>query len=461
MTINFYNLVDFVKDFVFKNRKSIIYVGGGTKFNNGMINNEEWKMGENQQLPLFISNAKSKCFDIKVLLILIDPDFDPEYNKEPYIVSENNMYSGSWNVSPYSKNHYISEFGLEVIVISESIYWGYSFIEKTKDYDYNHNDMKEIFDFEIILTELCKIISNNDVNSLLFYHEFTGLNVSHLKNLIKNRIIYDERKICIDITNDSNLSCYVNLSEPINYPVIDFISSDKLVYISPDILTNQEKKQIVENYKKFTIEYFNNKQIFNTNFNRNTIYQEDEFSIDTNYLFDKTNEYILCFQIIQNDYNLLKLIINGIISMIRQLTTDKNNKNFGTKMYVYPSVIELKNKFNIGRFKTIETNFELLDQLNVDTNYYDIDGKISNWTDITEEENIIKEKNKLINDIKTNILSELYDVLEYIGIEILDKYNIEKDVVKEFIKEFKQVSDKYHLIDYFKKFIENISNIQI
>ena len=85
-----------------------------------------------------------------------------------------------------------------------------------------------------------------NTNTLLFYHEFTGSNVLMLEQEVKKKATtFNPNKICIDITRGSDMSCYFNLSNPEFYPIISLDETNKLKYFNPDILSNNEKINII------------------------------------------------------------------------------------------------------------------------------------------------------------------------------------------------------------------------
>ena len=419
--IDFSNLKKFIIDIVESN-STIIYFGIGTQFYNTK-KSSVWDFKENQQFPPFIHDAKLKYFDKKILIILIDPAFENNYI--PYIVSSsNNFLENSWTQSKIHENLFESSMDITVITINEYINWG---IYKSQSQSQSQNDSSNYIDMEPVLLELCEYISRPNINSILFYHEFTGKNVILLENSIKTTFNFDETKICIDITRGADLSCYFNLTNPENYPVIT-IYEDKLKYLNPLGLNLSESTDILNKYEKFS---------FDSNFNSKLV---DKF--ETNYLIDKPDELILYFQIVKSDAIIFELLTNGIISMIRQFYTMVEKKNFGMGMWGVKYFNIIKSKINSVNFDLVEEKLKLIDIINCDVNsIFDYDLRF--------------------NEIKHVILEELYKNLK-LSLEILLlKYNSDKYIIDNIINELKNIENKYDFIKYFKNFINLTTKINI
>lgn len=404
--INFTNLGEFVCEFIESN-EGIVYFGVGTQFYKQHDSNE-WEFKLNQQFPPFLHDAKLKYFDKKILIVLIDPAFDDNF---PYIVSSKNFLESSWIRSSSHSNLYLSEMGISVIVINGFVNWG-------------PNRNEEYYNIEPLLLELCKCVSRPQNNSILFYHEFTGLNVIELENSIKKTFCFDDTKICIDITRGADLSCYPNLTNPANYPIITTDElSGRLEYLSPSSINKEKINQVVTQYKKFS---------FNNNFFSNN---------ETNYLIDKPDDLVLYFQIISLDKILLRLVLDGIVSMIRQFYTMNEKKNFGTKMWGIKYFSLIQSKANFVCFDSVIEKLKFIDSINLDT------------SSIFDNDNIF-------NDVKMSVLDELYFILKSILVNIMIKYEVSEYEVEIFIGQLKNLKNKYELINYYKEFIsQNIQNI--
>ena len=430
--INFDNLENWLTKYIDLNSSKpfIIYIGGGTYCfsvdNNG---NKHWNYEENHQFPPFLHDFKSSNIDIQILIILIDPAFD--LNTPPYIVgSPNEFYSNSWNKSNEYLNVYHSTLKIDVVVITEKVIWG----EKIQT-------EPEIYNFTNLMVNLTNKIEK--INTLLFYHEFTGSNVLMLEHEIKKKSIYfNPNKICIDITRGSNMSCYFNLSNPEFYPVISVDETNKLKYSNPDILTNDEKINIITNYKKFT----NGFEIQDSNCEYN--------KLKPNYLFSTNPDIILCFQIIKLDKIIFNLISNGLIPMIRYLYVCEDNSNINNKMWCVSYLTALNsyiNNFNSivnpdhkneiyihERVKKIQEDLNLIELINSNINSY-------------------PDYNETISHLKNNMIYGLFDVIKNLLVNIVIKYQINTIVVDNFINDLKQLENKYDMIPLYKNFISNLN----
>lgn len=459
----FGNLYRYIIDNITDHNPTIIYIGVGTVHTSDLnpiksnvidsndidsnpINYIDWENHNNQQFPQFLQDIKQKYYDnVKIILILIDPFFISE--KEPYIVRmQNSFLNNSWERSNHyglQPNHYVSTLGVEVVVINKFIRWSETSTISTHE-EYN---------IEPFLSDLAKTISSDKCNSLLFYHEFTGENTILLENIVKEKIgeQFNGNKVCIDISRGADLSCYFNSTNPINYPVIT-IERQIIKYHNPDLLDDDKKKNILHQFKKFTKGFFDEK-LSNDSGNLSTDsaylstdnYKDYEdiqkFSLsETNYLIFENDEKILCFQIIHSNLLTIKLISDGIISMIRQFYTMNNKECFGTKMYGVNYIKTIALKFNYLKDKKnqIIQNLELLDAIN------------ANKDDCVDYENIFK-------SIKNTILENLYDIVLTIYIKIFDNYGIDANLVNNLILKFKNLSNKYNITKINKDFInENI-----
>jgi hypothetical protein len=411
--INFANLKDIIINYIQSNNSTIIYFAIGSNYY--QTASLGWDFRENQQFPPFLHDAKLKFFDTSILIILIDPSL----KEEPYIVkNQGNFLDNSWITNKYHSNLFESNLGISVISISEYISWSV----------YNEYE-QEYYNIQDLIKELAEFISQPDINSLLFYHEFTGKNTILLENIIKNKISFDSNKICIDITRGSNLSCYFNLTDPENYPVI--IYENKLKYVNPDSLNIYEKIDILKQYKKFTNNFGFTSEI-NSNENTECLFSKYQ----TNYLIDKPEQMILCFQIIKSDLIMFKLLTDGIISLIRQFYTMNNKDNFGMKMYGIPYLYTIFNRSNLIDLNIIETNLKQIDSINLNKS----------------TESRYDEK---FEQFKNIILEELYNLLMLVLIEILNKYDIELVDIDNFVNCLKIHENKYDLIKIFKNYFNS------
>lgn len=439
--INLENLEEFIIKYINTNSSSIIYIGGGTYCYPTNLEDNVWSFDKNQQFPLFLHDFKSKNPEIPILIILIDPAFD--LNIPPYIVnSTDQFYSGSWEKSKINSNHYYSTLVIDVIVLSNIIVWGEN-LQRKKETEREKNNC---FDFENFMVNLCNKVSEPKSNTLMFYHEFTGLNVSELEQLIKQKTPnFNHNKICIDITRGSDMSCYFNLSNPEFYPIIEFNEFDefnKLKYSNPDVLSNDEKTHIISTYKKFTdgfeipdstCEYYPYKQ---------------------NYLFATNPNIIMCFQIIKYDKIIFKLISDGLIPLLRYLYVCTDNSNFNNKMWGMSHFNKLKiyiNNFSFIRNYDYKNDVFLSDRVNL------VDDNINLIESINSNINDNPDYNEIIDNLKQNVICGLFDIIKNILVNIVIKYQINVIVVEDFIDNLKQLVNKYDMITLYKNFISSLN----
>jgi len=408
--IDFTNLNKFIIEFIESN-STIIYFGVGTKFYS-TNKSDEWDFKSNQQFPPFIHDAKLKYFDKKILIILIDPAFDDNL---PYIVSSsNNFLENSWIRSCSHTNLFESSFGISVVTLNQCINWG---IYRT------HEHNSSYIDIEPILMELCEFIGKPNINSILFYHEFTGKNVILLENSIKRFYNYDDTKICIDITRGSDLSCYFNLTNPENYPIITIDeNTNKLKYLNPSNQDIRKLTEIISKYKKYNFD--SGSGLFDR--------------LETNYLIDKPEELILYFQIVKLDSITIELIENCLVTMIRQFYTMENKKNFGMGMWGVKYFDIIKSKFIEANFYFVEEKFKIIDDINLNSDNS-------------------KDYELIFEEIKSAILEELYNILKSIFNVLLLKYNIDEDYIGDFINRIKNLENKYEFVNYYKNFINLVT----
>jgi hypothetical protein len=415
----FDNLTDYIKNYI-KNNSTIIYFGIGTMFYSNNRDNHDWEYKNNQQFPPFLCDAKNKFLEINILIILIDPAF--EYSNSPYIVNDcKNFLNNSWSKSLTFINLYESTLGVNVIYIKKGISW-----------DNLNND--EFFNIKPLIIDLCEFISNPEIDALLFYHEFTGKNVIRLEQIIKkskinnNNIVFDNNKICIDITRGADLSCYFNLTDPENYPIIIF-DNNKLKYLNLTNFSNIEIKEIVSKHKKFTFDSNNNEKI--------KIFDKNE----TNFLIDKSNELIIYFQIIKSDEININLILNSIVTTIRQFYTITNYNLLGMNMWGVKFFENLQVNLPFLNFDNIYKFLKIIDEYH----------QIYSHTNKNTENEIIYFNS--IDEIKIKIINELYLLLKNSLEYIIEKYITETSEIDEIINLMKNSNNKYDIIKLVKNFI--------
>jgi hypothetical protein len=333
------NLLEYIKNYIQIN-STIIYFGVGTMFYPNQQYNDEWDYKNNQQFPPFLHDAKLKFFEKKILIILIDPVFNDCHC--PYLVSDSkNFLENSWNQSTIFSNLYESSIGVSVIAIKKYIRWN------------DINSSSEYYNIKPLLIELCKFISKPEIDSLLFYHEFIGSNVILLENMIKKSFtesdIYDDNKICIDISRGADLSCYFNLTNPENYPIIKIDEKfEKLKYLNPSKLSIHEISEIIFKYNKFRFDISN-------------LFDRQQ----TNYLIDKPDELIIFFQIHKSNLINIDLINKTIITTFRQFYSINNYTLLGTKMWAVEFFGMLESQISSINFKRVNELLQLIDEINL------------------------------------------------------------------------------------------------
>ena len=460
------NLLDFIKNTIQIN-STIIYFGIGTKYygnenentNNNYFN--KWDYKDNQQFPPFLFDAKLKFFDKKILIILIDSAFEDKHS--PYIVSDGkNFLQNSWEKSNIYGNLYESTMGISVITMSKFIRWDdinkqnyldvldeqnvSNVLTSTKTTEITKSKefvQLEKLSFNIVpmLIELSRFISNPEIDSLMFYHEFTGSNTCLLESIVKQSFDYDDNKICIDITRGANLSCYFNLTNPEFYPVIKIDdNTNKLKYLNHSKLSIDEITKIISQYKKFGFKYNHYNSNNSNNSNNSSIFDIN----DTNYLIDKPDEMIIFFQIYKSDLIIVKLIEDSIVTTIRQLYSIKNYNILGIDMWGVKNFGILENKIKSINFNIVVENLKLIDEIN-------------------QEYNKITDKNMYgdniyidnIDVVKDSITTELYNIFKLALYYIFFKYDVDNETIDNFINELKNIQDKYEIMNIFKEFVKS------
>lgn len=436
-----------INNFLTTNPKTILYFGIGSY--HYKTNSETWNYENNQQFPPFLHDFKLKDDETKILIILIDPQF--EKDPEPHIVQSTNTFLvNSWinqeqNDDLEKKNNsklniYNSSLGIKVITIGECVNW-YS------------DDLNDFNDYENFITELCIKISDkkSNLNTILFYHEFIGTNVILFENKIKKKmsmyetITFDESKICIDITRGAHMSCYFNLSNPEFYPIILIDYKNNIIkYANPQLLSNEEKMKIISDNIKYT--YGFNYELSDCIFS----------PTKPNNLFEISSDTILCFQIIKFDKIILDLIQNGIIPLIRQLNVCKDNEFLNKKMWGISHIENLKT--NLGFFQSI-SNFDKFANEYVINIINSILDNLLMIILIKDEKSFDDNDDNeyILNSYKNTIINDLFDLVKIILTNILIKYKVDVIMIENFIFSFKNLDDKYELVKTYKNFISNLN----
>jgi hypothetical protein len=334
--------------------------------------NKEWTLNENQQFPPFLHDFKIKNFDSKILVILIDPLL----NTIPYIVRDNTSFlTNSWEET--QNNVYISNTGVEVIAINSAIIWDTRVISDVNLYHYDITDL---------MIKLCILV--NQFNTVLFYHEFTGYNIILLEKILKKFIT--KNKVCIDITRGINDSCYIDLSKPENYPLIE-INDNIISYINIDNIDEDHKKYLINKYK-------------------------EKINSDIDFRFN--NEFLLFHQIIKKDYYNITLFKNIFITMIRQNYTVQKFDDIA-KMLDTSTFILCKYFFDKYK-KQIKIFIKVLSENNYNSK----------------------------NILQDNLFLFLKDYLKDFGY----KYSIQEKHINNLITNIQNIDDKYKINPIFDSF---------
>ena len=375
------NLYSYIADFLMQNivSSTVIYFAIGSE-----SFNRNWSPNENQQFPPFLHNFKIKNFNSKILVIIIDPLLA----EKPFIVQDNNSFlSNSWTFNEHLPNVFISNMGVEVIAIKSAITWQNKTIF---DNSLVHNDIT------LLLIELYKLILN--YNTLLFYHEFTGVNVLLLEEVLENKICtnkhicFNKNKICIDITRGSDNYCFTDLSKPENYPLIQ-INDNVISYINIDNINEDYKKELVSRFKV----------------NHNIDYRTND-------------DYLLFLQILKKDYIMTNLLKETFITLFRQVYTS-NNEN-----------IVISAKFLIKEFQI--------------SKFY-----LKKYSNIIENIELNLDKIKCYNVDKNILLNDLCLIIYNIVVDIGYKYAFDENKITKFINKIIVIEDKYQINHLFDNFI--------
>ncbi len=276
---------------------TIVYFGVGSEFNprdpNSMQldenNNQNrlgatpWEPNKNQQFPLFLQNFKYRNPDINILIILIDMVM----SERPFIVTESDrFYSGDWANDGYSNVFESRDNNITVCTFRETL---------------SYSDDKNYNPIPILLQSIQLVMAHN---SLLFYHDFSGINSYVIDSLIRKSLqevpVEDYRnKICIDISRGMEGDCFPSMDSPHLYPIIKREGS--LIHLDPRNLSPIEKTRL---YQKFYT-------------STNTEIMYNRYKVE---LFDEENIDLILFEQLKhlNEVEIYR-VSNGVFPIIRQL----------------------------------------------------------------------------------------------------------------------------------------------
>jgi hypothetical protein len=308
----------------------------------------------------------------------------------PFIVKEKNrFYSGEWINIMYSNVFDCIENKITVCTFRNEI----SF---TKPEYYNPLD---------ILILSVKLVLSYD--SLLFYHDFSGINPNIAENYVKKNIkeipieVY-RSKICIDISRGMEGNCFPSFDRANLYPIIK--RNKKLLHIDPRILGPEEKKKL---YQKFRLKRF------------------DGFNYKIKLFENENVEYILFEQLIEiNKIDVLR-ISNAIFPIIRQLQSNNDPlANF---------------TWSIEYLKYI-----LDDYPEIKENYLNIINQIEYSKHTTE-----------LIEIKSDINEQCYIILKYFIKNICNSFGLSIHLSNDLIDRLKNHPNLYQLNTIYKEFFES------
>jgi hypothetical protein len=359
----------------------IVYMGIGTH-----CNSPPWDFKSNQQFPIFLHDWKINNSDIPIKIIL----FDEMTVGDPYIVTDTSaFYSDTFIRDERYSNVYRSYLGIEVYSFAMNVKW--------RNDKFN---MDGKFDMTDLVIDIVSKVSKS--NCLFFFHEFTGRNPSNLESFVKESVDYDETKICIDISRGRDLSCFVDFSEPENFPLIN-LSSDKISWLNSKMISSHERELLLGKFKNKTLTLsdspYNNIELF-------------EFCL---YRQIKNTEEIIC------------KICRQIIYQLRMLF----NKDLEFTKKDESDIIDL----SILKSK--------------------VDGFTPLYNRIFDNVSTIKlamnatSNRDIIYSYKMVLIQNLYDVIELCIMQIK---KIQKHHFTELFLEFDGIVDKCKLINIFRKF---------
>lgn len=378
---------------------TIIYFGVGSEFdpkepnsintennNQNQIKISPWEPSKNQQFPLFLQNFKYRNPDVNILIILIDMVM----SERPFVVRENErFYSGDWKNYPYSNVFQSEQNNITVCTFRETLSY-------TDNNNYNPISM---------LVQSIQLVLVHD--SLLFYHDFSGINSYIVDNLVRKNLqgvsLEDYRnKICIDISRGLEGNCFPSMDSPHLYPVLKREGS--LIHVDPRNLSPIEKTRL---YQKTC-----------------TDIMSDDYKVE---LFCEENVDLILFEQLKylNQVEIYR-ISNAIFPIIRQLPNldDKPLPKF---------------EYAIGFLDSLSSDYpEIMDQ------YLNIKRLIGNSKDSQE-----------LVEIKIKLKELAYDIIEIFMNTISRDYGISNDTIYELYNKLKTHPNLYQLSTIYKDFFKS------
>ncbi|AYV78962.1 MAG: putative orfan [Edafosvirus sp.] len=329
------------------------------------IINLENKM--NQQMAPFLQKFKTEHPKIQLNLILIDPNLEqPPYCVRSNILPTPDKLADGWENDLIFKNVYHERKSLI------SVYTFNNYVTYVTD-NMKTDKYIDITDFLNKYNELC--IKNNHI---LFVHDFSGKYISKLADYYDavlskfgclNRIMYD-----ISLRTDGG--CYLNLTNPINIPIIQK-NGNILEIFNPYSFNDHKLLEIYNSINKDTIGLIIREQIRTCISNKFkvlkdyivtiyrrvlTLYKYDNKEIkisinDEDFDYINFKYKIKCNELFRNKKycELLDVLLKIIIKEITNLLEIMHGKNSNPKIQKF-----------IFEISTIENPYKLIDAMNIE-----------------------------------------------------------------------------------------------
>ncbi len=194
-------LIEYIKQWLFHNERGLVYIAIGSYQQQGTKNNF------NQQIPQWLVQFKCDNPSIPILIVLVDPEFSQSDKriKEPLLYD--GVYADSWIACDSIDgigSKWISEHGLEIITIPQSI-----------NYEYNDSNKYDEVNGLNIVSLLEELVPYCNYGKLVVVASFTGYDLSMIKNLVS----YNEQFMCIDPSNGLNFGCFPDFDRPGTSPI--------------------------------------------------------------------------------------------------------------------------------------------------------------------------------------------------------------------------------------------------
>ncbi len=375
---------------------TVIYIGVGSEFlprdresnlsesSESYSNVKIWEPNQNQQFPLFLQNFKLYNPDVQIIILLIDGVI----RTKPLIVQETDrFYSGRWT-NDYFPNVFESEQLITVATFKNNINW--------------HNLSENLINPLNMLIQLIKNIEST--NTILFYHEFTGLDVSIVENQVIKKLgeSYNRNKVCIDISRGEIGDCFPDFSSPNLYPIINKCNNtNKLIHMDP--------RNIDLDYKLDLYQKINN------------LNPDKNLRIN---LFDTIqSDTILYLQLACLNKVIINKVCNSVFVILRQI------------------------KINPEPIPDLSASVEAIKYLSYE--FMDIFDIISHVCKLII--NCNKDKEKIMEN-KIIITNLCYDIIVYFAKKLYSNYSTNEMAIEDLVVEMKNTTNLYNLANVYKNF---------